>query len=103
MTETPMQNPRKLSRELGSPGVEALWKASQKAGIDVTKAEVQEVVRGSPSKQIFGNYSQVMVRPLAVHRMIVGRWILLILVMHRLTIKAHDSNSFSSSSIPLTV
>ena len=54
MTETPMQKLQQLSRELGSPGVEALWKASRKAGLAVTKAEVQEVVRGSPSEQIFG-------------------------------------------------
>ena len=54
MTDTPVQKLRKLSTELGSPGMEALWKASRKAGIAVTKADVQEVVRGSPSKQIFG-------------------------------------------------
>ena len=55
MTDTPpVQKLRKLSTELGSPGMEALWKASRKAGIAVTKADVQEVVRSSASKQIFG-------------------------------------------------
>ena len=53
MTEA-VQKLRKLSTELGSPGVEALWKASRKAGLDVTKADVKEVVRSSASKQVFG-------------------------------------------------
>ena len=54
MPETPLQKLRKLSKELGSPGVEALWKSSQKANLNVTKAQVREVVGSSSSKQIFG-------------------------------------------------
>ena len=49
-----MQKLRKLSTELGSPGVEALFKAARKAGLDVTKADVKQVVRNSASKQVFG-------------------------------------------------
>ena len=54
MPETPLQKARKLSAELGSPGVQALWRAVQKAGINVTKAQVKEQVAGQGEKQIFG-------------------------------------------------
>ena len=53
MSETSMQKLRKMSTDLGSPGVEALWKASRKAALDVAKAEVQEVVRSRASKHFF--------------------------------------------------
>ena len=54
MPETPLQKLRKLSQELGSPGVEAFWRSSQKAGLNVTKAQVREVIGSSSSRQIFG-------------------------------------------------
>ena len=54
MPETPLQKARKLSAELGSPGVQALWTAAQKAGIQVTKAQVKELVAARGERQIFG-------------------------------------------------
>ena len=54
MPETNLQKLKKLNNELGSPGVEALWKASQKRGINVTKAQVRDLLKASGPKQIFG-------------------------------------------------
>ena len=54
MPETNLQKLKKLNQELGSPGVEPLFKASQKRGINVTKAEVRDLLKTSGSKQIFG-------------------------------------------------
>ena len=54
MPETNLQKLKKLNNELGSPGVEALWKASQKRGIGVTKAQVRDLLQSSGAKQIFG-------------------------------------------------
>ena len=54
MPETPLQKARKLSAELGSPGVQALWTAVQRAGINVTRDQVKTLVAGQGQKQIFG-------------------------------------------------
>jgi len=54
MPETPLQKARKLSAELGSPGVQALWTAVQKAGLQVTREQVKDLVASQGQKQIFG-------------------------------------------------
>ena len=51
---TPYQRARKLSQELGQPGVRALQLAAKKAGIAVTKAEVQQIVSQQGERQVFG-------------------------------------------------
>ena len=66
-----MQKLRKLNTDLGSPGVEALWKAARKAALDVSKVDVKEVVCSSV-KQVLLGYNQVMGRLSAVHLLIVG-------------------------------
>ena len=50
----PYQRARKLSRELGQPGVRALQLAAKKAGLAVTKAEVETIVSQQGERQIFG-------------------------------------------------
>jgi len=52
--DTPLQRARKLSKELGQPGVKALQLAAKKAGIPVTKAEVEKIVKQQGERQIFG-------------------------------------------------
>ena len=52
--DTPLQRARKLSQELGQPGVRALQLAAKKAGIPVTKAEVEKIVKQQGERQIFG-------------------------------------------------
>ena len=52
--DTPYQMARKLSQELGQPGVRALQLAAKKAGIPVTKAEVEQIVKQQGEKQVFG-------------------------------------------------
>ena len=52
--DTPYQRARKLSQELGQPGVRALQLAAKKAGIPVTKAEVEQIVKQQGERQVFG-------------------------------------------------
>ena len=52
--DTPYQRARKLSQELGQPGVRALLLAAKKAGIPVTKAEVETIVKQQGERQVFG-------------------------------------------------
>jgi len=51
---TPYQRARKLSQELGQPGVRALQLAAKKAGIPVTRAQVQQIVSQQGERQVFG-------------------------------------------------
>jgi len=54
MPETPLQKARKLSAQLGSPGAQALCTAVQKAGLQVTREQVKELLASQGQKQIFG-------------------------------------------------
>jgi len=54
MPETQLQKARKLSAELGSPGVQALWTAMRQACLGVTKDQVKTLVSSQGQKQIFG-------------------------------------------------
>ena len=48
-----MDDLRKLAAELGNPGVQPLWLAARRSGLDVTKKQVVEFVRKKGEKQIF--------------------------------------------------
>jgi len=45
---------QQLAAELGNPGVQALWLAARRAGLEVSKKEVTDFVRRRGEKQIFG-------------------------------------------------
>ena len=43
----------RLAAELGNPGVEPLWLAARRSGLEVTKKQVTELVRRRGEKQVF--------------------------------------------------
>ena len=49
-----MSELQQLAAELGNPGVQALWLAARRAGLEVSKKEVTDFVRRRGEKQIFG-------------------------------------------------
>jgi hypothetical protein len=50
---TSMDELRHLAAELGNPGIERLWLAARRAGLDVTKKQVTALVRKRGEKQVF--------------------------------------------------
>ena len=48
-----MDDLRRLAAELGNPGVEPLWLAARRSGLEVTKKQVTEFVRRRGEKQVF--------------------------------------------------
>jgi hypothetical protein len=48
-----MDELRSLAADLGTPGIEPLWIAARKAGLDVTKKQVTAFVRKRGEKQVF--------------------------------------------------
>jgi hypothetical protein len=48
-----LENLRKISNDLGNPGVQALWLAVRRNGINVTKKQVEAFVKQKGEKQIF--------------------------------------------------
>ncbi len=50
-----LQNLRQLSNELGNPGVQALWLAVKRNGINLMKREVEAFVKQKGEKQIFSS------------------------------------------------
>jgi hypothetical protein len=48
-----MDDLRRLAAELGNPGVQPLWLAARRSGLDVTKKQVTQFVRKRGEKQVF--------------------------------------------------
>ena len=48
-----MDDLRRLAAELGNPGVQPLWLAARRSGLDVTKKHVTEFVRKRGEMQVF--------------------------------------------------
>ena len=61
-----------LSDELGNPGVEGLFIAARRRGLDVTKAEVRRIVASDGAKQVFAPVQRSQGRSVA--ESINARW-----------------------------
>jgi hypothetical protein len=48
-----MDELRRLAAELGNPGLQPLWLAARRSGLEVTKKQVTQFVRKRGEKQVF--------------------------------------------------
>ena len=61
----PLLLAKALAQQLHWPGVRQLWIATQRKGINVTKKQVEELVKTRGEKQIFGHLPKAERKSLA--------------------------------------